>query len=306
MRISQKKTAKSKSIDFSKIRKPFQGMPKNYLSYGVVGHHDINPAYARIENGKVLVEVTTIPEGDEIIAEMVMDGQGDGFGFYIPVTYGSRVILGFPNSGDDAIILGHITDENWPFPDEVCGVSTVGTPVNENATTAPQYAFLKTPDGTLIAIESGEDADILIHSGASVQIKASPGGQILLSGTTHIGADFSVPPTGATSGPSGSDLPGTVGEDPIPAVSVPAVKISPGPVGVGTVSSITDPTPPPSEGIVRAKDAIGSDITVDPYFWAFITALASHPLLAAVVGPLNPQGLLSVAKTAASHTASDD
>jgi hypothetical protein len=279
-------------MDRARARGAVSGPPANYLSYGIVGHVDQSPMWAWIEGNQALVEVTLVPSGDEIVARIPCGG-GDGQAFYLPLAYGSRVIVGMPGgSGSEPVIHGSVNDATWPFPDGVCGITMV--PV-----AAPQFAFLRTADGHLLAIETGDGGDIMIHSGASVEVKVNAGEQILLGGRTHIGARFTAPPIGAAAGPNGETLSGVQGlaHVPLPHVPLPIEPVA------------LPPFIGPADGIVRAKDPVQSDAATDPVFWTWLLAIhaINAPLLAALPTPiLNPPlAIGSAHKGASQHTASD-
>lgn len=278
-------------MDWSSIRDNTQGTPANYFSYGTVGHMDLSPAYARIEEDQILVEITLAPAGDEIIARLdIADGA-----WYGPLDYGQHVVVAMPGgTGTDAVIIGRVSDKNWPFPASVAGVA-MPTQVPETPVGAPQLAFFRTRDGHPICIESGDGGDIVIYSGGSAKISVNPGEQVLLSGRTHIGANFTTPPVAPQVGPLGETIPGAQGAPyvPIPYVGIPAI---PPPIG--------EPAAPfvgPEDGIVRAKDLVQSDATTDPTFW---TAMAAICAFCGVVLP--PIQLTSWHKTASQHTATDN
>lgn len=291
------------TLDFTRLRRNFQGQPTNYVDIGVVGHADQNPAFARVESGKVLVEVTLVPSGDEIIAELGLEGQGSDYGHYIPISIGARVVVVFPKGEEDAVIVARLTDDVFPFPEEVAGIDTTGPVIDPEtgAAGAPHLAFLKTPDGTILAIESGEGGDLVIKSGGSIKIEASTALPIHLNGRVHLGADFTSQPSPQTTGASGEINPGT-----------PATPFIPTPLTPAPGNPIpTPPTPatvPAADSIVRAKDAIQSDITSDPIFWTFINGLYAHPLIGPVLassGIVLPLVANSSARAASRHTASD-
>ncbi len=296
-----------RSLDWGRVRAAMRGMPKNYISMGTVGHTDLTPAYARVEDGDVLVEITLVPSGDEIVARLTMTAV-DGGGIYMPLSYGQRVVIAFPGgSGSDPVIVGRCGDSSWPFPDDVAGVST-------GSGTAPMFAFYKTQDGQLFAIETGDGADVLIHTGASIQLKASGGEQIMLTGRTHIGLDFSSAPIGSTVGKSGEVTPGT-------------------PAGAPNITTNTNKTVPPplklpADGIFRIKDTVQSNIVIDPDYWAYTAALtaffaawltetnadptllAAYPVSITAAGTVASTALLATTLTSqpasgSKHTASD-
>lgn len=261
----------------------------NYITRGSVGHLDISPAFARIENNRVLIEVTLAPSGEEVVAELpVSDG-----GYFGGLQYGQRVIVAIMNgTSDDYVILARSGDNDWPMPTAVSGVP-IAAPL------APCWHFLKTRDGQLLAIETGDGADVTIHSGGSIRLGVNGGEQILLSGETHIGADFLVAPVGPQAGPDGTEIPGVPGTayDPLPFIPIPGT-------GIPNLPWIG-----PAQGIVRAQDTIESDVTIDPNFWAWVIAVSAAPQVAAALAsaaiPDPPICLKVEPKTASRNTCGD-
>jgi len=256
-----------RSIDFSRVRENTGDPQHNFISYGTVGHYDDTPAYARIEDGDVLVEVTLLPAGDEITARIDFDSV-DGGGAYMPLSFGQRVVIAFPNGDSgEAVIIGRCSDRSWPFPPEVSEI-----PTSKNGKNAPCFAFLKTQDGQLLAIETGTNADIVIHSGASIQLKCTPSSQNLITGRTHIGSDveFSSQPTPATVGGSGFVEEGDAGGLYEPAENTRGLKNLKGQTY-------------PSNGVVRLDDSVIADGTTDPAFFAWVSAVS-----AAIIPPIAP------------------
>lgn len=278
------------NLDINAGRDLFTGPPKNGLSFAKVGHYDATPQFCRIENSQLFIEVTLVPSGEEVVARgMVGNGQA-----WSGIQFGERVIVCNPaGDGDDWVVLGKLSDTSWPLPDAVSGVPVA-------APAGPSWFFLRTDDGELIAIESGDGADITVHSGGSVRIGVNPGEQILLSGRTHIGADFTTPPVGASCGPDGELIPGAPGGPYVP----PPYVLTPGaPLPLPAFTG-------PADGLLRAKDSLQSDITVDPAFWAWITAVHALPTVGAILAALPtpvpvPTALTSTAKTASRSTAAD-
>jgi len=297
------------SIDWSRSRTGFQGYPQNFVSYGTVGHTDSTPAYVRVEEGDVLIEVTLTPSGDEVVARLDTSAMSQG-ALYLPLSYGQRVVLLYPNGKNgDPLLIGRCSDASWPFPEEVAGVATAAEQ------RAPMFAFLKTGDGQLLAIETGAGGDVLIHSGASAQMKVSPGEQILMTGRTHLGssADFGSAPTGSKVAENGfvedgeeagnyNPLPNTRGRPADGTTLVP-----PTPIVIPPPLTDTNARPYPQDGIVRFKDQLGSNVFVDPDFWAWLvaaaTALAALPVPVTV--PL-PAQLFVAPYSSSLNTASDD
>lgn len=255
------------------------------LAWAEVGHVDFegltpdsNPAFARIEDGQVYVEIT-LDNGEHEQARLGLDGAGEGIGDYISLEFGCRVIVG--KVGDSChVILGRLHDGTCRMPDSVAGVQTgavAAVPGNEAVIPAPAWRFVKLGPGQLLAIETQAGGDVLIHSAGSVEIAAGVTGRIHLNGAVSLGVGPSTPPVGATVGPAGTTVDG-----------VPAVPHVPVPKG------LTPPAPPATvvpfvgfeDSIIRAKDRIQSHILVDPEFWAWIIGVHSFPLLLAWLAAL--------------------
>lgn len=297
----------ARSLDFSRSREGFRGYPKNSISYGTVGHVDLTPQYVRIENGDVLVEVTLEPTGDEIVARLDTSSV-DGGAMYWPLSYGQRVVVAFPGTGNgDPVIVGRCSDASWPFPSSVAGVSTsvLGS--------APMFAIMKTADGQLLAIETGDGGDILIHSGGSAQVRVGPGEQALITGRTHIGsqAKFTSPPTGGSSTAGGFVQPGVGAAPyvPVPNDTVafdgtllpPAVVPYPAPQMDGTLRPI------PEDGVVRMKDTVQINSLTASAFFAWLAAVDGivRPLVGPTM-PALPAGINGQPISASLNTVTDD
>ncbi len=281
------------SVDWSRGREITLGMPKNYVALGVVGHAGETPAFARIEDDAVLVEVTLVPSGDEITARLSWDA-ADGGGAFVPVELGQKVVVTFP-AGDASfpILSGRVNDRDWPFPDTVAGVSTKAPGDGKGA---PLFGFLRTPEGVLYALETGEGGDLLLTSGASIQLSVGAGEQVLLGGRTHIGSGvgFSKPPVGETVGASGSSNPGQQGEPFRPAVNTNTSLATGVPVAPLTRAG----EPLPADGVVRIKDAVESNSTTDARFWTWIDGFVQTFLVAWVTVPQDGGAALKAALSA--------
>lgn len=248
--------------DYGRMGAAFRGKPKNYVSYGTVGHVDQTPQYARVEDGDVLVEVTLAPSGDEVVARLDFNSV-DGGGFYMPLSYGQRVLVAFPQGeGGEAVIIARLADTAWPFPPDVADVPT------ESAGSAPMYCFLKTQDGQLIAIETGDGADFLVHSGGSTWQRVEAGEQHHIQGRTHIGSDAEplVPPVPPQVAPGGFTTPGAglQGYIPLPNSNVDASTGIPiGPLIDNLLRVL------PEDGLVRIKDTVQVNSVTDKPFIDF-------------------------------------
>lgn len=268
----------------------------NQIAWGTVGHEDPNPMYVRIENGQPWVEVTLRPEGDEIVARLIAPLAGGGTGWYMPVEYGCRVAVEFIDGDpNDAVITGRLWDEQCAMPGDVAGVQTgAAGKVGPSSGPAPAWQFMKTASGQMLAIETGSQGDVVIHSGAGVHIKTAGTGAVHLEGAVHLGSGPTVAPTGATVGPAGEQIPG------VP--SVPHVPIPLAPVPNSTPAHV--PFVGNEDSIVRAKQEYQFTAVTDPVGYAFFAAVYAHPL----IGLPPPQALvcqLRGGKPGSKHTASD-
>jgi len=257
----------------------------------LTGLPEPSPAWVRIEQGEFLVEITTA-NGDEIMARI-----GSSVN-YVALEFGSQVVVAYPD-GDEtlATIVARLDDMPRPIPSSVAGVQTgaVGAVAKGVHVPAPAWTFSRLPDGQLLAIETGAGGDYLLHCGGAVEVKA---GTIHLNGRVALGAGPITPPLGAQVSAAGQTLPGV---PMVPAIDLPLV-----------AAPVTPQTIVPYVGtehaIVRAKDDIQSSIAYDPFFWAWITAVGSNPLIAALAG-VPPIALHSAVGglngPGSQHTASD-
>ncbi len=299
-------------LDWSRSRAGFQGYPECYVSFGTVGHNDNTPAYLRVENGDVLVEVTLTPSGDEVVARLNTESMDQG-GVYFPLAFGQRVVVAFPNaSNSDGVILGRCSDESWPFPEQVSGVSTTNPEVTPDGTTlqGPLFGFIKTGDGQILAIQTGDDGDLLLTSGASVRMEVSEGEQVLIRGRTHIGSevDFEEQPTGGKVGEGGfiqQGEPGTPYEPPPNTNTIAA------PPPILAITPVIDPfkggNPYPADGVVRMKDTIQINGATAPDFIAWGLAVTTAVNLAAPGSvPPFPLGIDGKPVSSSFNTTGDD
>lgn len=287
-------------FDPARVRRTTSTPQRNQISFGVVGHEDDNPQFVRIEAGQAWVEVTMKPQGDEIVARLGQGVAGAGVGWYLPLSFGCRVVLEFIDGDpNNAVIVARLHDETCAMPGTVAGVSTGAEGITGTATAAaPMWQFLKLPDGELLAIETGANGDYILHCGASVEVKCDDAGRIHLNGAVSLGVGPTTAPTGATVGPAGSTIPGAAA---VPAVPTPFTPPTPVPP-----DGINPYTGQNSEGLVRAKEMYQSHAGIDPNFWVKLTAIATNPLIG--VGPIiSLTSTVSAAggNTGSKHTASD-
>ncbi len=276
---------------------------RNQLSYGIVGHEEPSPAYVEIRNGQAWVEVTMRPEGDEIVARLGLPSAGAASGWFLPLSFGCRVVLelvdGDPNG---AIIVARLNDEECALPATACGVSTgAGGIIDEAAAPAPAWQFSVLPSGQLLAIETQGTGDVMIYSGASMEFKTGGAtNRIHLNGPVSLGEGPVSAPVGGTVLPGGKDAPATPMVSHVPAPFAPTLGVPPDGIDAYTGTF--------ADAVVRAKEAYQSNIAIDPNFWAKLVAIATNPLIG--VGPIiSMTSTISSAGTPArsgsTHTASD-
>ena len=246
-----------KAVDLNSVAAASEPMAE--MSLGFVGGVAQTANYARIESGRLLVEVTLQPSGEQVVA--TVDTGGDECAFYLPLTYGTRVLVGWPGGdGAQPVIIARLNDGDGAFP--ALGVPTA------SPGRAPLYAALRTGDGQLLLIESGADSDVIVYSGGSAQVRVDSGDQILVSGRTHIGqsAQFAEDPTGACVADAGGVELGQSAEPYEPDPAAPQG----GPIPPVLPPGSSTPVPVPADGLIRVKDAILSNNGVDSAFWSWL------------------------------------
>lgn len=281
--------SRRQAADPAKIREAMSPPQRTWISRATVGHYDAltgapepNPAYVRLEQGLILVEVTLEPAGDQIVVELAIPDSGPGSGSYVGLAFGAQVVVEFINgSPQNGVIIGTLNNTPNPLPPAVCGVQTGAAQANapQVGIPAPQWQFVKLPTGQLLAIETGPGGDVLIHSGGSVQVLANPAGAIHLTGRVALGGAPVSPPVGATVGPAGSTIPG------VPAIAQPfvPVPVAQAPGSAPAVPSTPIPFVGMPDSIIRAKDGVQSHAVVDPYFFAWMIAVSGVPAVAAAL-----------------------
>lgn len=276
------------------------------VSWGTVGHvpdeddevPDITAAYWFLRGGQAYVDCTVQPSGSRCVARVNMDGM------YEPLSFGDRVILLHAN-GDmsSSMVLGKMHDDSDPMPATVAGMPTDGPVLDPTDKTrlAGRVQFVRPKPDCVLAIETTGTGDVVIHSGAGIELRAGASGWVVIGGQHVVLGDVvQIPP-----------IPGQmVGED-----ETPAVPFIPPPGELGA-----NPTDPPYEGfmdaVIRARDAYQSNAIIDPVFWIYLEALAvfveliaaTPPIAAVLAGPLaafqaipRPTALTANAMTASSR-----
>ncbi|MCK9513052.1 MAG: hypothetical protein M0R28_17750 [Pigmentiphaga sp.] len=277
MATNFRRRAPNLAPDATNIRRMLAPPQRPSCDLATVGHTDsltglpeTTPAWVRIEQGEFLVEVTTA-NGDELIARIGSDVD------YLALSYGCQVVVVYPD-GDEtlATIVARLGDLKRPVPPVVAGVQTGAAAAVAKGlhVPAPAWTFTRLPDGQLMAIETGLGGDYLVHSGGSVEIKAAPTGAIHLNGRVALGEGPTSPPFGGTVSAAGTTIPG------VPAVPAIDTPYTPAPAPPQTIVPFVGT----EHAILRAKDDIQSSITIDPYFWAWVTAVGTNPMIAALAG----------------------
>ena len=234
----------------------------NQVALGTVGFledqtdlPEQTPGFIRWEQGEAIVEVTLTP-GDQILARIGLP--------HMSLEHDQQVVLVFPD-GDPTmgVIVGSMSDLTFPAPPSVAGVSTGAAFAEEKGVPIPAatWHFIRLEPGRVMAIQTGSGGDVLIHSGASMELKVNPGtGVVHLNGAVYLGVGPTTPPIGSTTAPGGEEIPGVPMVPHIPVPFVPAPPVGPA----------TTPYVGLSDGLVRARDAHETNIAVDPTFWTWI------------------------------------
>lgn len=241
----------------------------------MTGLPEPNPSYVRIEQGQVFVEVTEEPSGEQLVARLALPGAGLNSAWFVGLEFGCRVLLEYESgTTQQAVIVGRFNDFQCQIPAVAAGVQTgaAGAQAPLVGVPAPTWSFLVLPPGRLLAIETGVGGDILIHSGASVELKTLASGAVHANGRSVLGAGPLTPPVGSTVGPGGTEIPGAPA---VPFVDTQVPTVVPRPPAtivpfVGTANAI-----------IRQKDDVQSHIGVDPAFWAWVIAVSANPIVAA-------------------------
>lgn len=267
--------------DWGQMREMTEGPPTQAISLGTIGHIDTTPEYVRLQDGRLLVEVTLVPSGEQVVATVNTEG-GAGSGFYMPLGYGQKVVVAFPGGdGSQPVIVGSINDGDQPLPE-------LSVPASGNG--VPMFAFLRTSAGQMLLLETGDEGDVIIRSGASVQVAVDGAGQVLLTGLTHIGQSVkpTSPAVGAGVGPDGYEAPGVAAAGYVPVPNTNAVTP---PIPPRVPSESTVPQPVPADGIVRVKDAMQSNAAIDPTLFTWITQVTAAVVAMAAPFNASPPGV---------------
>lgn len=263
---------------------------ESHVVIATVGHGEDGTPWAWTEAGQVLIHVTYQTgdqghQGTARLAEGVM---------HLELSVGQQVVIVKVGGNDShAVILSALRDMEAPAPTTVAGVATGSTTAatRSDKSGAPAFTFVRTGAGRMLAIETGDAGDLVIHAGAGVEIKAAASSAIHLAGRVHAGRGYTTPPVGATVGPE-ETTEGVV-------AGTPGVAHVPAPLAIPT---LPEPYAGAGEGVLRAKDVLQSNPAIDPDFWTWLAAVGTG----SGAGP--PPGTFIVRTASASQalTAADD
>lgn len=219
------------------------------VDLGRVGHSDPSSKWMRLEGQQAWVEVT-LRNGEEIVASVADEVRDLAIGDTVVIVY----VDGDPTQ---AQVIARRHDNKAPMPDEVAGVSTgaAGTELDGKTDFAPTFTFVRTREGRLFALETGEGGDVLLHSGAAAHIKATT---THIEGNVRLGAAPLDAPLGSRVAPENGERAG-----------IPLVPFVPLPGANATL--------PPyvgfARGVVRASDEYQSNPVIDVDFFAKLNGL---------------------------------
>jgi hypothetical protein len=224
-------------------------------TYAKVGHQIPTAGYLQVRAGQLYCEVTTDPDGDEIVARVALEGAGLGSGKSFPLEFGCRVLLEFP-AGDTGApsIVARYNDLVCQMPQTVALVPlNTAAVAPETVGPAPFVSYQKNPPGALDARET-TGADSLEHATGGSMEKLASVAAMIDAPFVHLGpgAGFLVPPIAATVGPA-APVPGVPGI-PDPSLVVPI----PNAAGI------------PGFGVVRHSDTIVANPVSDPILFTWI------------------------------------
>lgn len=290
--------------NWRRMRSPMQPMPAevpmggdgetSQVDLGRVGHSDPSSKWMRLEGQQAWVEVT-LRNGEEIVASVADEVRDLAIGDTVVIVY----VDGDPTQ---AQVIARRHDNKAPMPDEVAGVSTgaAGTELDGKTDFAPTFTFVRTREGRLFALETGEGGDVLLHSGAAVHVKATT---THIEGNVRLGAAPIDAPLGSRVAPENGERAG-----------IPLVPFVPLPGANATL--------PPyagfARGVVRASDEYQSNIAIDPVYWTKIAAMetmfaawksvlpALEPAWDIYVAVPPPVAINSQAKTASQTVTAED
>jgi hypothetical protein len=299
MTVKFGKRPRPAGLDPSKMGPASSPLIANTVELATVGFLDDEdmpeqtPAFIRLEQGERIAELTT-RTGDKITARVACGLQ---------LRAGQQVVVVFPD-GDPTlgVILVGLDDLLNPTASSCAGVSTGASVATQKGTRppAPTFAYQRLDEGRCYAVQTQGTGDILLHSGASVHLRASTTGALHLDGTTHLGVAPLSPPSGSRVAPGSEEIPGAPATPYLPEPYAPA----------GAQGQAPVPYLGLADGIVRARDLFQSNVTVDPTAWAWYIGVDAFVRAAVPALPPLPVNLYSEISGAAGpgskHTATGD
>lgn len=250
-------------------------LPGNdFIAVATVGHEgEVSDRWISEQSGQILVEITyrTPNPGQRGRARV-----SAGFA-YLDLVLGEQVVIAKVGGNDThGVIFARVNDLVRPLPARVAGIDTgPEAPQRGDQSAGPAFSFLRTRPGRMLAVQTGALADVLVHSGAGVEIR---GGAIHLDGAVHLGSGFTTPPVPPAI--TATDIPDTgAGAGVLPgAPGAPHVPIP-------SVNPTTPPYAGPGTGVVRAKDRYQATFAGDPGLFLWLTVL---DVFLKAVATLNP------------------
>lgn len=235
---------------------------EQHNALATVGSGD-SDLWGRIEGRKALIDVTyqTGCSGDVAVAEVSPMLLGR-------LKVGSVVRLALVNGDPNNSYIDDVVDVAGDgYPDKVCGVMTGAELANDIDTEAPPAApvplwtWTTTGEGRLWALQTGAGGDVMIHSGAGMEILADT---VQIKGKVVIGSGMLTPPLGRMAGVEdveGGEVPGAA------AVPQPEVVIQ---------TATEPPYVGDQDAVVRVKDRYQASAGTDPTAITYITVQAAY------------------------------
>lgn len=254
---------------------------EQHNALATVGSGDAD-LWGRIEGRKAMIDITyqTGCSGDVAVAEVSPMLLGR-------LKVGSVVRLALVNGDPNNSYIDDVVDVAGDgYPDSVCGVMTGAELASDIDTDAPPAApvplwtWTTTGEGRLWALQTGAGGDVLIHSGAGMEVVADV---VQIRGKVVIGSGMLTPPVGRMAGVEdvdGGEVPG------VPGVSQPQNVIQ-----TGTVP----PYVGDQDSVVRVVDRYQVSAGTDQAFMSWLVSLGVYltalDVYLAVVAGLNPAAI---------------
>lgn len=240
----------------------YEGTGEQHNALATVGSGDPD-LWGRIEGRKAMIEVTyqTGCSGDVATAEVSPQLLGR-------LKVGSVVRLALVNGDPNNSYIDDVVDVSGDgYPDTVCGVMT-GAELASDIDTAtppaapvPLWSWTVTGLGRLWALETGAGGDVLIHSGAGMEVVADT---VQIKGKVVIGSGMLTPPVGRMAGVEDVEDGEVAG---VPAVPQPEIVIA---------TATEPPYVGDQDAVVRVKDRYQASAGTDPAAITYIAVQATY------------------------------